>query len=155
VIARAVIAASVLAAAAPSLEKVVLGDMPITRATAATAYFRDCAGRDDKGRTLCHACFTHMHADADGKVDVWSDNNEYTIENGKVLIEDPRGGIHATHVAAADGARERGKGAASFEKFLAAQFEDGTKWCAGFGGTRHDLKNVIAAAARGHYVVVP
>ena len=137
------------------LEKVVLADMPIARATAAAAYFRDCSGKDDEGRTLCHACFTHMSVASDAKIDVWSDNNEYTIADGKVLIEDPKGGIHATHVAPADGAKERDKGAASFEKFLTAQFADGTKWCASFGGARHDLKNVIADAARGHYVVAP
>lgn len=156
---RAAVIASFLLAgaakAAPDLEKVVLDDMPVTRATAATAYFQDCDGRDDKGRTLCHACWTHMFVKPDGEIDVWSDNNEYTIENGKVLIEDPKGGTHAVHVASADGAKERGKGAASFEKFLTAQFADGTGWCAAFGGARHDLKNVIAAASRGQYVVAP
>ncbi len=155
---RAVVVTSLLLAgcakADPAAEKAVLDDMPLTRATAASAYMQDCAGRDDKGRTLCRACFTHMHVMPDGKIDVWSDDNEYTLENGKVLIEDPKGGTHATHVAAADGAKERAKGAASFEKYLTGLFEDGNNWCAGFGGARHDLKNVIADAAHGKYVVV-
>lgn len=156
-IARTVVVTSLLLAgcakADPAAEKAVLDDMPLARATAASAYMQACAGRDDKGRTLCRACFTHMHVMPDGKIDVWSDNNEYTLDKGSVLIEDPKGGTHATHIAAEDGAKERAKGATSFEIYLTGLFEDGDKWCAGFGGTRHALKNVIADASRGHYVV--
>jgi hypothetical protein len=137
------------------MEKAVLDDMPIKRATAVTAFFQDCSAKDDRGRTLCHACYTHMHVMADGKIDIWSDNNEYTMKDGpNVLIEDPKGGTHSTHIAPADGAKERVKGAASFEKYLTGLFEAENAWCAGFGGTRHDLKNVIADAARGKYVVM-
>ena len=93
------------------------------------------------------------------QIDIWSDNNEYTIKDAAthpdVLIEDPRGGTHATHVAPADGAKARAKGAAAFEKYLTGLFEQANQWCAGFGGARHDLKNVIADVARGKYVVAP
>jgi len=90
----------------------------------------------------------------DPLIGIWSDNNEYTLENGKVLIEDPKGGMNSTNIASADGAKERAKGAAAFEKYLSGLFEDANRWCAGFGGVRHDLKNVIADAARGKYVVM-
>ncbi|MBV9992494.1 MAG: hypothetical protein JOZ72_14545 [Alphaproteobacteria bacterium] len=148
-----IVLSAIAATSAPALEKAVLDDMPVKRATAASAYMQDCAGHDDKGRTLCHACFTHMSVMPDGKIDVWSDNNEYTLENGKVLIEDPKAGTHSTHVAAVDGAKARAAGQAAFENYLTSVFEDGDKWCAGFGGIRHALKDVIADAARGHYVV--
>jgi len=144
------------AQAGATYEKVVLDDMPTKRATAAAAYFRDCGSKDGDGRPLCHACFTHMSVMPDGKIDIWSDNNEYTIADApahpRVLIEDPLG-MHSVHVLAADGAKERGKGQAGFEKYLTTLFEDSNKWCAGFGGVRHDLKNLIADAARGKYVV--
>lgn len=140
----------------PIYEKMVLDDVPTKNAVAMTAFFRECGSVDGQGNVICHACTNDMFLETSGEIHVYSDNNEYTIEHAPAhpyLTIEGELSHNTTHIEPADGARERAKGPASFEKYLTGLFDDGNKWCATLGGERHDLKNRIADAAHGKDVV--
>lgn len=141
------------AKADPAMEKKAVGDYPTRNSTATAVYFRDCASADVAGRIVCHTCGNDIFVQRDGAVYIGADNNERTFEGNPPEIRVTREITHQyTNVPAIDVSREKAKGAASFEKYLTGLFEAGNDWCAAYGGTRHDLKNVIADAARGKLV---
>ncbi|HWA89998.1 MAG TPA: hypothetical protein VG889_08190 [Rhizomicrobium sp.] len=152
---RAVLLALLLAGCAkadPAMEKKAVGDYPTSRATAVTVYFRDCSGPDSESKITCHSCGDEIFVEP-AEINVYADNNEQIFEGNPPEIKVTGEITHRYNkVAAADMAREKAKGAASFEKYLTGLFEAGNDWCASYGGTRHDLKNVIADAARGKLV---
>ena len=141
------------AKADPALQKTTLDNWPTHNATAVSVYFRECGSRDDKDRILCHSCGSEIFVNADGKIDLYVDNNEDTFEGNPPEVKITGELSHFyNHVEVKEGLVERAKGPASYEKFITAKFEEGNQWCAGLGGTRHDLKNKIADAARGKSV---
>jgi len=139
------------AKADPAMEKRTVDNWPTTNATAVTVYFRDCSAPNDAGRILCHSCGSEVFVNADGKIDLYADNNEDTYEGGR-LSTTAEISHHYDHVEVPQGLAERARGADSYAKFVTAKFEEGNDWCASFGGTRHDVKNLIADAAHGKYV---
>ena len=141
------------AKADPAMEKKAVDDYPTHNSTATTVYFRDCSSPDGAGKITCHSCGNDIFVERDGTVHVGADNNEQIFEGNPPEIRVTGEITHQyTDIAAADVAKEKAKGAASFEKYLIGLFEAGNAWCEAYGGTRHDLKNVIADAARGHLV---
>jgi hypothetical protein len=138
------------AKADPAMEKKVLDNWPRANATAVTVFFRDCGSADSAGKILCHSCGNEIFVGADGKIDIYADNNEDTFEGNPPEVRVTGEITHRyDHVEAKDGLAERAKGADSYAKFIAAKFEEGNAWCEAYGGTRHDIKNLIADAARG------
>jgi uncharacterized protein YfaQ (DUF2300 family) len=151
---RLVIAALLLAGcskADPAYEKSAIADYPTRNPAATTVYFHRCKAPDAAGKAMCYSCGNTLVLDADGLF-VGADNNEQTLEGNPPEVKVTAELSHQyTRVANADLAKERAKGAAAFEKYLTGLFEADNAWCAGLGGERHDLKNEIAAAARGPY----
>lgn len=141
------------AKADPAMEKKAVDDYPTHNSTATTVYFRDCSSPDGAGKITCHSCGNDIFVERDGTVHVGADNNEQIFEGSPPHISVTGEITHRyTDIAAADVAKEKAKGAASFETYLTGLFEAGNAWCEAYGGTRHDLKNVIAGAARGKLV---
>jgi len=155
--ARAVVLPALLltgcAKADPAMEKKTLDNWPLKNATAVTVYFRDCGAPDAKGEILCHSCGSEVFVLPDGKIDVYADNNEDLFEGNPPHVSRTSELSHNySHVDAVEGLAERAKGPESYAKFITAQLEGRNAWCAALGGTRHDLKNLIADAAHGKYV---
>lgn len=141
------------AKADPAMEKKAVNNWPTANATAVTVYFRDCSTPDSTGKILCHSCGNEAFVNADGKLDFYADNNEDTFEGNPPHISMTAELSHNySHVELKEGLAERAKGADSYAKFITAKFEEGNQWCAALGGERHDLKNLIADAARGKLV---
>lgn len=141
------------AKADPAMEKMAVDDYPTKNATATSVWFRDCAAPNAKGEVVCHTCSNDIFVEQDGTIYMGADNNEQIFE-GKPLHISVTGEISHRYktIAVADVAKEKAKGVASFEAYITGVFEEGNKFCADLGGTRHDLKNVIAGAARGKLV---
>ena len=141
------------AKADPVLEKKTVDNWPTANATAVTVYFRDCTGPDGAGKTLCHSCGNEIFVNADGKIDIYADNNEDTREGNPPSLKVTAELSHNYgHVEIPEGLAERAKGPDSYAKFITAKFEEGNRWCEAQGGKRYDIKNAIADAAHGKYV---
>jgi hypothetical protein len=136
------------AKADPVMEKKTVDNWPTQNATAVTAYFRDCTEPDAGGKVLCHSCGNEIFVNADGKLDIYADNNEDTREDGHLKVTAELSHRYS-HVEVAEGLAERAKGPDSYAKFITAKFEEGNAWCEALGGKRHDLKNLIDDAAHG------
>lgn len=141
------------AKADPAMEKKTVDNWPTANATAVTVYFRDCTAPSDKGEVRCRSCGSEVFVNADGKIDVYADNNEDLFEGSPLHISRTEELSHNySHVEVAEGLAERAKGPESYAKFVTAKLEERNRWCAALGGKRYDLKNVIADAAHGKYV---
>jgi hypothetical protein len=148
-----VLALAGCAKADPAMEKKTVDNWPTHNATAVTVYFRDCSAPDASRAITCHSCGNEAFVNPDGKLDFYADNNEDTFEGSPPHISVTAELSHNySHVEVPEGLAERAKGADSYAKFITAKFEEANQWCAALGGTRHDLKNVIAGAAHGKYV---
>jgi len=141
------------AKADPAMEKLAVGEYPTQNATAVTVYFRDCSSPNANGETVCRTCGNDIFLERDGTIYIGADNNEQTFEGAPPHISVTAEITHRyTTIAKPDVDREKAKGAAAFETYITGLFEAGNDWCAAYGGTRHDLKNLIADAAHGKYV---
>ncbi|MBI1329493.1 MAG: hypothetical protein GC166_06270 [Alphaproteobacteria bacterium] len=120
-------------------------------AIAATVYLRDCT-EPVAGHITCESCGNQLLLDSSDRADVYADDNEQKLDG---VPENPRLASsntvdrHYSHYSSGEVSVERARGAKSFIKYLTGLFEQGNRWCAAKGGERHDVKNDIAAVAKG------
>lgn len=120
-------------------------------AIAATVYLRDCTD-PIAGHMTCQSCGNQLLLDSADRADVYADDNEQKLdgvpENARLASSDTVD-RHYSHYSSGEVSVERARGGSAFVKYLTGLFEQGNRWCAAKGGERHDVKNNIAAVAKG------
>jgi hypothetical protein len=125
------------------------------RSTAQTVFFHDCGVPDQGGKVVCHTCGNELQVGGLGTVRDYADYNVQIFVSvaGSAHLETMEElSSRVTWLGSEEGSKEKVKGPDAYKMFLTDLFDDGNRWCARFGGVRHDLKDVIDDAAHGKLV---
>ena len=140
-------------AAAPDYKDIALAlYTSVTGPIAISAYVEDCGEPDASGRVVCHSCYNELTLEKKGDLFAYADRNEQIIVGAPTdskLSTTREFARHSSDISPAQLAIERSKGSVSLKNYMTILFEDGDKWCASFGGDRHEVANKIDVFASG------